>query len=119
MLKSILSFVERIKYWNLISVLLATVVVVFFLPKEGKFKYEYQKGKLWNYDDLQAPFDFPVYKSYTEIEDEQKEVLKNIFPIYVLDESIRAIVLENFEKKFESDWEKFDYSETFSSSTKE
>jgi cyclic-di-AMP phosphodiesterase PgpH len=119
MLKIILSFVERIKYWNLISVLLATVVVVFFLPKEGKFKYEYQKGKLWNYDDLQAPFDFPIYKSYAEIEDEQKEVLKNFYPIYVLDENIRTVVIENFEKKFESDWEKFDYEESFSNTTKE
>lgn len=38
------------------------------LPKEGKFKYEYQKGKPWMHEDLIAPFDFAINKPMEEIE---------------------------------------------------
>ena len=33
------------------------------IPKIQKFRYDYQKGKPWNYPSLFAPFDFPVYVS--------------------------------------------------------
>ena len=41
-------------------------LIVFIFPKDGKFKYEFQKGKPWQHVDLIAPFDFPIYKSAEE-----------------------------------------------------
>ena len=38
-------------------------LIVFFLPKGGKFKYEFQKGKPWQYENLYAPFDFSIKNS--------------------------------------------------------
>ena len=39
---------------------LAVGLVVYFFPKGGKFKYEFQKGKPWQHETLYAPFDFSV-----------------------------------------------------------
>ena len=45
--------------------LIAILIIIFTLHREGKFKYEFQKGKTWMHNDLMAPFDFPIYKTYT------------------------------------------------------
>jgi len=41
--------------------------IVFFFPKGGKFKYEFQKGKPWQYENLYAPFDFSINRTAAEI----------------------------------------------------
>lgn len=56
---------------------IACVIVIYAIPKESKFKYEYQKGSPWNHENLIAPFDFGIYKSEQEIEDEKSEIEKN------------------------------------------
>ena len=37
--------------------------IVFFFPKGGQFKYEFQKGRAWQYENLYAPFDFSINKN--------------------------------------------------------
>ena len=37
--------------------------IVFFFPKGGQFKYEFQQGKPWQHENLRAPFDFSIKKS--------------------------------------------------------
>ena len=39
---------------------LAAIIMVISLPREGQFKYQYQKGSPWMYENLDATFDFPV-----------------------------------------------------------
>lgn len=48
--------------------------IVFFFPKGGKFKYEFQKGKPWQFETLYAPFDFSIKKTEEEITKEKQEV---------------------------------------------
>lgn len=61
-----------------ILLFVATVfLVVYFFPKGGKFKYEFQKGKPWQYDNLYAPFDFAIQKNSEIIEQEKKEITEN------------------------------------------
>ena len=49
----------------------SVVSIVFFFPKGGKFKYEFQKGKPWQYENLYAPFDFSIQKSEEELAEER------------------------------------------------
>ena len=62
---------------------IATVVIVVYLfPKSGQFKYEFQKGKPWQYENYYAPFDFAIQKSLDEVEKETaqiKETSKQFF----------------------------------------
>ena len=48
-----------------------TFLIVYFFPKSGKFKYDFEKGKPWQSEDLQAPFDFAVKKTDEEIDIEK------------------------------------------------
>ncbi|EAR01861.1 HD family phosphohydrolase [Maribacter sp. HTCC2170] len=74
--------------------------IVFFFPKGGKFKYEFQKGKPWQYENLYAPFDFSVKKSSDEIASERQKVNERQFNYYRYDESVSNEVFADFEIKF-------------------
>lgn len=68
---------------------LAAAVILFFLfPSAGKFKYEYQKGRPWMHETLIAPFDFPIYKTQQEIEQERDSTMQLFSPYFQLDTSI-------------------------------
>jgi putative nucleotidyltransferase with HDIG domain len=45
-------------------------IMVYVLPREGKFRFEFVKGKVWLHDDFSAPFDFAINKSDKEIREE-------------------------------------------------
>ncbi len=55
----------------------AALLISFLLPREGKFKYEYQKNRPWAHEDLIAPFDFSILKSQEEIDKEVQRVNEN------------------------------------------
>jgi len=74
--------------------------IVFFFPKGGKFKYEFQKGKPWQYETLYAPFDFSINKNDVEIEKEQQLVKNEHLDYYNYDATVRDEVYMAYEKKF-------------------
>ena len=74
--------------------------IVFFFPKGGQFKFEFQKGKPWQYANLYAPFDFSIKKTAEEIAGEQEEVKKNQIDYYYYDEATATEVSRNFEENF-------------------
>jgi cyclic-di-AMP phosphodiesterase PgpH len=92
-----------------ISLFVATVVLlVLVLPKEGKFRYEFTKGKPWLHDDLYAPFDFAIIKYDEELKAEQEDVLANLKPFFTLDTSVYLNQKALFEIEFDKKWaEKF------------
>ena len=50
-----------------------------FFPEEKAFKYNLDKleGKPWNYEQLIAPMDFPIYKTITEVTNEKNEIKRS------------------------------------------
>ena len=40
-------------------------IIVYFLPRDGKFNYQFDIDKPWKYGQLMATFDFPIYKAET------------------------------------------------------
>ncbi|MGY8914324.1 MAG: phosphohydrolase, partial [Flavobacteriales bacterium] len=77
-------------------------LVVFFFPKGGKFKYEFQKGKPWQYDNLYAPFDFSIKKTAEEIANEKLDIQNNLIDYYAFDEDLEKEVYYAFERKFDT-----------------
>ena len=65
--------------------LAAVILIVSFMPSDGKFNYQYDKGKPWRYGQLVAKFDFPIYKDEAVVKLEEDSVLKRFQPYYVLD----------------------------------
>ena len=83
---------------------MAVAFIVFFLPKGGKFKYEFQKGKPWQFENLYAPFDFSIQKTDAEIAKEKQVIESNQLPYYRYDQAEVAKVLAEFEQKFDDKW---------------
>ncbi len=79
-------------------VLVSAVLIVYLLPKLGKFKYEFQKGMPWNYETLIAPFDFPILKSSEDLEIEKVELLKKLPTYYKRDPLVVEQVKTEVEK---------------------
>ena len=82
----IVKFNELKKFWSFIVLKRATLYKVILLigcgfltlylfPKGGQFKYEFQKGKPWQYPTLYAPFDFSILKSNEDLEREKQEII--------------------------------------------
>ncbi len=78
----------------------AVVAIVFFFPKGGQFKYEFQKGKPWQYDNLYAPFDFSIKKTDAEVAAEKNAQRSDQLPYYRLSENTEKKVLADYESQF-------------------
>lgn len=79
---------------------IACVIVLYAIPKEGKFKYEYQKGSPWKHDNYFAPFDFAIYKSQAEIEAEREAIKKESKPYFTKDNQVQVTCMERFTSHF-------------------
>ena len=92
-------------------ILIAIGLIILWLPIGGKFKYEFSKGKVWQYEEeLYAPFDFPVKKGMEEISLEKNQLLEDFVPYYRLDKNEFRHVEIKFEKAFLKKYEKVIFS---------
>lgn len=80
--------------------ILTTFLVVYLFPKGGKFQYEFQKGKPWQYETLIAPFDFPVMKSPEDLEADRANIIANADTYYYYDASVVQRVKNDFNEEF-------------------
>ncbi|UNY98625.1 HDIG domain-containing protein [Zhouia spongiae] len=80
--------------------LLAITLIIYLFPKGGKFKYDFQKGKIWQYETLYAPFDFAVYKTDEEFNAEKDSLKSKHINFYRVDSKIQENVIEQYKSKF-------------------
>lgn len=71
--------------YKCILYILVVGLIVYFFPKGGKFKYEFQKGKPWQHETLYAPFDFSIKKTPEELRREQIEIAEQQTPYFYRD----------------------------------
>jgi len=86
------------------SFVLTAVIMVYFLPREGKFMFEYQRGGFWKHEDLTAPFTFPISKSSDEVARERDSVLRGFRPIFNYDNTISEQRIGELSEGFTSAW---------------
>ena len=77
----------------------SVALIVFFFPKGGKFKYEFQKGKPWQYENLYAPIDFSIKKTKEEIEQEQSSLRSNKSEYFTYDASVVTAVESDVQRE--------------------
>jgi len=71
-------------------------LVIYLFPKGGQFKYNFQKGKPWQYENLYAPFNFTIKKSKTTIDEEKQQIQDDAIPYFNFSESISESVKQRF-----------------------
>ncbi len=103
-----LILISNRKTINVVMFLCAALILIFFFPRGGKFKYEYQKGKPWMHDVLIAPFDFPIYKSDADLVAQKDSILKNFIPYFNYNPKIGIEQKTRFRTFFTNYWSYFD-----------
>ena len=78
----------------------SVVLIVWFMPREGKFNYQFETGKPWKYGLLTAPYDFPIYKDEALVRSERDSLLQFYRPYMKVD----AAMVETVLSKLRSDY---------------
>ncbi len=96
--------------------ILGTVYIMLLFPREGKFRFEFQKGKPWSHQVLVAPFDFPIYKTDLLLQSEKDSALRKFGPYFRLDSLTCPTMINKFEQNFGLYWQTYlNYRKSLSS----
>lgn len=95
---------RRFSYKDLLYKCLIFIVTVsiitYFMPKEGKFNYEFDINTPWKYGLLQASFNFPIYKSDQQVQKEQDSLLISYQPYFQMDKNVEKNMLNKFREDY-------------------
>ena len=95
------------KYTSVVKYVLMAVSIItitLILPKQPRFKYEFEKGNVWMHEDLFSPYNFAIKKNIEEIKKDKESILKSVLPVYELDENVFESQLNLFKTDFEAKW---------------
>ena len=85
--------------YKFLLAIIVMAVIVFLLPKENKFSYEFQAGKPWLHPSLYAPFDFTLKKTKEEIAKERQFVEDQSITYFFKDTTVIVSVKKNYYQK--------------------
>lgn len=77
--------------------IITVFLIVYFLPRDGKFNYQFSINKPWKYGQLMATFDFPIYKDDAVVKKEQDSILANFQPYFTLDKNVEKTNLSKLK----------------------
>src|SRR5690606_37026362 len=84
--------------------LLCIGVITFFLPKHPRFRFEFEKGKIWMHEDLVSPYSFAILKTQDEINQDREDVLQSINPIYELQAHVGPEQIARMQADITTKW---------------
>ena len=83
-----------------ILILSSSLLILYLFPIGGQFKYEFQKGRAWQYPSYYAPFDFSILKSEQEVKADQEAALNSLKPYLRSDIKIKELVFTRYQDEF-------------------
>ena len=89
-------------FYKYLLILSSSALILYLFPLGGQFKYEFQKGRAWQYPDFYSPFDFSILKTELELKKDEEKVLNNLKPYLRADINIKNQILENYSNTFDS-----------------
>ena len=87
-------------FYKSLLILSSSVLILYIFPLGGQFKYEFQKGRVWQYPDFYSPFDFSILKSEAEVKKDEATALKNLKLYLRADETIKNQVYSKYAEGF-------------------
>ncbi len=87
-------------FFKYVFVLLVVVFISYLYPNNARFKYDFNNGQSWKYDDLYAPFEFAILKPGELIETETQELRSAFSPYYEMDANIAREEKKSFLAAF-------------------
>ena len=77
-------------------------VIVYSLPRDGKFNYQFDINKPWKYGQLIATFDFPIYKTDEVVRHEQDSILARFQPYFQENKDVETEALKKLRNDYQS-----------------
>ena len=87
-------------FYKSLLILTSSILILYIFPLGGQFKYEFQKGRVWQYPDFYSPFDFSILKSEIEFKNDQEEVLSNLKSYLNADQKIKDQIITKYSEEF-------------------
>ena len=92
---------SNIKY---VMMVISVLIITVFLPKQPRFRYEFEKGEIWKNKDLISPFSFAILKTNPQVVTDRKDAIENVLPIYTLNKYLFNEVEEAYSNEFDVKW---------------
>jgi putative nucleotidyltransferase with HDIG domain len=83
--------------------LAAVALIVYFLPRDVRFIYQFDLNKPWRYGQLMATFDFPIYKPDQVIQREQDSIIRHFQPYFSMDVNVGTDAINQLRADYQSD----------------
>lgn len=80
--------------------IITALLIAYFFPREGRFRYQFYEGKPWRYGLLTATGDFPIYKTDAEVKTERDSVLHTLLPYFRLDTEVEKAQVDKLRKDY-------------------
>lgn len=77
-------------------------LIVYFLPRDGKFNYQFDINKPWKYGQLIATFDFPIYKDDAVVKREQDSLMASFQPYYELNKKVEKDAIAKLKQNYQT-----------------
>lgn len=84
--------------------ILSVIIICIFLPKQPRFRFEYEKGKTWMHEDLIAPYNFAILKTPSELKTDREQILSSVYPVYDNHVQEKNEEIERFLNELEAKW---------------
>lgn len=112
-MKNILLFLQKnYRTVYLLSIFFVCALSILYIyPGQVQFKYDFQKGKPWQHDDLVAPFSFTKQKSAEQLAEEKKKIKENKDLFFKQKNEVKAAQLELLA----TNWSKINISDSIKS----
>ena len=83
--------------------LAAVALIVYFLPRDVRFIYQFDLNKPWRYGQLMATFDFPIYKPDQVIQREQDSIIRHFQPYFSMGVTVGTDAINQLRADYQSD----------------
>ncbi|NCC11113.1 MAG: HDIG domain-containing protein [Bacteroidia bacterium] len=88
-------------FYKLILFVSTVAVIVYFLPRDGQFNYQFTVNKPWKYGQLIAAFDFPIYKADHVIKKEQDSLTSTFQPYFLINKGEQSKALLKWKEDYQ------------------
>lgn len=91
-------FIPKDLALKILMFLLVPFIIVILFPSPHAFEYKYEVGSVWLYEDVVAPFSFPIYKDEKQYQEEIADVYSKVYFIFDVDTQAYKNQVKEFQE---------------------
>ncbi|MEL6391138.1 MAG: HDIG domain-containing metalloprotein [Bacteroidota bacterium] len=82
------------------AVAVVAICLLYPMHTQQSFPYDFQLNSRWKYEDLRAPFEFPILKTEQQYQQDRQEAANQSGPVFLPQTEPLETALTNFEQAF-------------------